>query len=181
MAAAPEIVAYYSDGTAALAADHYDNLRAAANAPGTYTAEPVVRLREEKIRTGILWAVQPLYEDNPTLAESRVAELIQYETAQPFRLTVVHNTSHDSAAVGWQRVTSGESCAFCRMLAGRGAVYRANTARFASHAHCDCSAQPVFDGSAGPEASVMQYVASKRNRTAQERQALREHLAAMPH
>jgi hypothetical protein len=38
----------------------------------------------------------------------------------------------------------------------------------------------VFETQDGPEASVMQYVASKRRRTAKERQALREYLAALP-
>lgn len=181
VAATPDIVAYYSDGTAALAADHYDDLRAAADAPGRYTAEPVVRLREEKIRTGALWAVEPLYRPEPdrALAIQRISDVVQYETARPFRDTITLNTRRDPASVGWQRVTSGSSCKFCSMLAGRGAVYRAASARFASHPGCDCAAAPVFDGQPGREASVMQYVASQRKRTPRQQQALRDHLAAM--
>lgn len=179
--AAPEIVTYYSDGSAALAADHYDDLRATANAPGRYTAEPVVRLREEKIRTGVLWSVEPLYRPEPdeVLAASRIAEVIQYETARPFRDTITTNTRRDPAAVGWQRITGG-GCKLCSLLAGRGAVYKESTARFATHPSCKCSAAPVFDDTAGPEASVMQYVASQRKRSPQQQQRLREALAAMP-
>lgn len=182
LAAAPEIVSFYSDGTAALAADHYDDLREAAGAPGRFTAEPIVVLREEKIRTGMIWAVGPLFNDDPdaALATTRVAEVIQFETARPFRDTITTNTRRDPAAVGWQRHTSTSGCAFCRMLAGRGAVYRAETARFASHPHCTCSASPVFDSNAGPEASPMQYVASQRKRSHAQQAALREFLAAMP-
>lgn len=182
LVATPEIVAYYSDGTSALAADHYDDLRASANAPGRYIAEPVVRLREDKIRTGVLWSVEPLYRPEPdqVLTLARVAQVVQYETARPFRDTITTNTRMDPAAVGWQRVTSGKSCKFCSFLAGRGAVYRAATARFASHPGCDCSAAPVFDATAGPEAHVMQYVASQRTRSPAQRQRLREALAAMP-
>lgn len=180
--AVPAVIAYYSDGSAALAADHYDDMRYAANAPGRFTAEPVVNLREEKIRRGVLWAVTPLSLDqpDPLLAEERLAQIVQLESARPFRDTILDNRHRDPAAAGWQRQTSGKGCKFCRMLAGRGAVYRETTARFASHPHCSCSASPVFDGHAGPEASVMQYVASQRRRTPSQRQALNNYLARLP-
>lgn len=181
LAAAPEIVAYYSDGTAALAADHYDDLRAAADPPRRYVAEPVVNLRPEKVEVGVLWAVGPLYQEQPDLdlTLTRVSEVIQLETARPFRHTITTNTHRDPSAQGWRRIAEG-GCKFCRMLAGRGAVYKADTARFASHPHCNCSAAPVFDGQPGPEADAMQYVASKRTRSPSEKQALRDFLAAMP-
>jgi hypothetical protein len=178
----PDVIAYYSDGTAALAADHYDDLRDAADAPGRFTAEPIVNLREEKIRRGVLWAVGPLAldEPDPVLAEERLAQIVQLESARPFRDTILGNQQRDPAAVGWQRQTSGKGCKFCTMLAGRGAVYREATARFASHPHCSCSASPVFDGTAGPEATVLQYVASQRRRTPSQRQALNDYLARLP-
>lgn len=178
----PALIAYYSDGTAALAADHYDDLRDAANASGKFTAEPIVDLREEKIRRGVLWAVGPLALDEPdaVLAEERLTQIVQLESVRPFRDTILDNQQRDPAAVGWQRQTSGQGCKFCRMLAGRGAVYRETTARFACHPHCSCSASPVFDGNAGPEASVLQYVASQRRRTPSQRQALRDYLARLP-
>lgn len=181
LVAVPGIVAYYSDGSAALAADHYDDLRDSAGARGRYTAEPVVRLREDKITNGVLWSVEPLYSGDPdvALATERLTQVVQYETARPFRDTVTTNSRRDPESVGWQRISNG-GCRFCRLLAGRGAVYKASTARFASHPHCDCTAAPVFGDHVGPEASPMQYVASKRTRTPQERQALRDVLAAMP-
>lgn len=178
----PEVVSYYSDGTAALAADHYDDLREEANPRRRYTAEPVAELRDEKLRIGVLWAVEPLYDPEPdrTLTLSRLAQVVQYETARPFRQTITANTRRDPSAVGWQRITGGDGCKFCRMLAGRGAVYKQATARFASHPKCDCTAAPVFDDNAGPEASVIQYVASLRKRTPAQRETLRRFLAAMP-
>lgn len=178
-AATPEIVAYYSEGSAALAADHYDDLRDAAGATGRYTAEPIVQLREEKIRTGVLWAVEPLYRPEPddVLTLERLTQVVQYETARPFRDTVTTNSRRDPASVGWTRITSGKSCKFCQMLSGRGAVYKRATAHFASHPHCDCSAAPVFDGQRGEEASVIQYVASRRKRTPADRARVREWIA----
>lgn len=181
LAATPEIVTYYSDGTAALAADHYDDLRADANAPGRFSAEPVVRLRQDKIRTGTLWAVEPLYRPEPdqALAIQRIADVIQLETARPFRDTITTNTRRDPASVGWQRIAGG-GCRLCSMLAARGAVYKQSTARFATHPSCKCSAAPVFAGQPGEEASAIQYVASQRKRTPAQQRALREYLSAMP-
>jgi hypothetical protein len=46
--------------------------------------------------------------------------------------------------VRYKRVLSSNPCSFCRMLAGRGAVYHEGTASFESHDHCACSAEPVF-------------------------------------
>lgn len=177
----PTLVAYYSDGSAALAADYYDDVREQAAARGRFMAEPVVNLREEKIRNGLGWATSPLFlpEPDTELALSRLAEVVQLETARPFRDTITTNRRRDPSAIGWQRVSAG-GCKFCRMLADRGAVYREATVRFASHPNCHCSAAPAFEGHPGEEASVMQYVASQRHRTPKQKQALRDYLAAMP-
>ena len=175
----PQIVAYYADGSAALAADYYDDLRDDANAVLRFTAEPVVDIDEVKVRNAAAWAAEPLrlVEPDEALSAARLAEVITLRTAEPFRDTVTENRRRDPAAVGWRRYVSGKGCAFCRMLADRGAVYKAETARFASHGNCSCTASPVFDPQA-EEASTLQYVASKRNRSAAEQIRLREYLNA---
>lgn len=45
---------------------------------------------------------------------------------------------------GWRRVTDGKPCAFCAMLAGRGAVYSQETSVFHVHDYCGCTVEPVF-------------------------------------
>lgn len=51
----------------------------------------------------------------------------------------------DETALGWIRVTDGDPCYFCAMLAGRGPVYKSEaTAGFQAHDHCACTAEPVF-------------------------------------
>ena len=65
------------------------------------------------------------------------------------------------AAVGWHRETRPGACDFCRMLAGRGGVYKESTVRFAAHDDCGCVAVPSWDANA-PEVDVMAYVASER-------------------
>lgn len=174
--AVPTIIAYYADGTSALAADLYDDERERAGARGRFTAEPVVLDRTEKIRRGIAWAAQPLFEPLEVTPQQRLAEVVQLETARPYRDTITTNRQRDPASVGWRRVTSGSGCKFCAMLGGRGAVYKESTARFASHPNCHCTAAPVFEGQDGPEADVMQYVASQSRRTAKDRERLRDYL-----
>jgi hypothetical protein len=61
------------------------------------------------------------------------------------RDTMTQTLKGDRAAYGWQRVLGGGGCDFCQMLAGRGAVYKEDTADFPSHDHCGCSAEPVYD------------------------------------
>ncbi|TDD97635.1 hypothetical protein [Actinomadura rubrisoli] len=64
----------------------------------------------------------------------------------------------DDEAIGWARVTDADPCAFCAMLASRGAVYRSRQTAggaknkqfegegmFKFHNHDGCSAVPVFD------------------------------------
>lgn len=169
--AIPALLSYFTDGSSALAADFYDDERERATAAGRFTAEPVVRDRSEKIARALLWVVDGTGEPAP-----RLAEVVQLEVARPYRDTITTNRQRDPQAIGWRRVTSG-GCKFCQMLASRGAVYRDETARFASHGNCHCTAQPVFKGGeVGQEASALQYVASKRTRTAKQQAALRDYL-----
>jgi hypothetical protein len=174
--AAPAVVAHYSLGSSALAADFYDDEREREAAPKLYIAEPVIVDRTEKIRRAVAWASDPLFTDDPGSAAGRLAEVVQLETARPYRDTILTNRKRDPSAVGWRRVTSG-GCKLCRMLADRGAVYSDTTARFAAHSSCKCTAQPVFSSSDyGEEASAMQYLASRKRRTAEQQARLREYL-----
>lgn len=175
---APEVINYYSAGAAALAADFYDDQREFSAPPKLYLAEPIILDRTEKIRRAVAWASDPLFRDDPLSAGARLAEVVNIETARPYRDTILTNRRRDPSAVGWRRITNG-GCRFCRMLAEKGAVYSDATARFAAHGSCKCTAQPVFStDDFGEEASALQYVASKRTRTAAEKAKLREYLDA---
>jgi hypothetical protein len=60
------------------------------------------------------------------------------------RDTLLDTIRSDPRARGYERVTSGNACDFCSMLADRGAVYGEASAEFEAHDHCSCSAQPVY-------------------------------------
>lgn len=82
------------------------------------------------------------------------------------RMTILGSVQKDPVALGWTRVTSGDPCAFCRMLAGRGAVYKSRkTAEFESHGDCACTPEAVYPGDPldiGPRAQAETYQAEYR-------------------
>lgn len=173
----PALIGYYAEGSAALAADQYEEVRAKTKAADAYKSEMFIADRTVKIRRAVAWSAAPMFVGLNADAAGRLEGVVQYETARPFRDTILGNTRKDSSAVGWVRVTSGSACKFCSMLASGSAVYSEDGAAFAAHPNCSCSAQPVFVGNRkGPEASVMQYRASQKSRTQKQKDELRSYL-----
>lgn len=172
----PDVIGYYSLGSSALAADYYEEERERAAAPRLFVAEPVIAGRTEKIRRAVAWASDPLFDDDVATTSARLAEVVNLETARPFRDTILENRRRDPSAAGWRRVTNG-GCKLCRMLADRGAVYIDTTARFAAHPNCKCAAQPVFGSEDyGEEANAMQYMASRKRVSPEAKARLRDYL-----
>lgn len=58
------------------------------------------------------------------------------------RQTVLNVLRSDNAK--YARVLGGEGCEFCQMLAGRGAVYSADSADFEAHDKCACTPEPSW-------------------------------------
>lgn len=93
------------------------------------------------------------------------------------RETILGSLAEDPAAIGWQRVLGGDGCDFCAMLADRGAVYKEDTADFAAHDHCGCSATPAY----GDELkTVKAYTPSERTITDRDRARVRAWLNDHP-
>lgn len=77
---------------------------------------------------------------------SRVAGAANRQTLMAGRLTVAASTAADTRTIGWRRVTDGNPCAFCAMLASRGAIYRDQITAdgFDFHFMCGCTAEPEY-------------------------------------
>lgn len=75
-----------------------------------------------------------------TLVKGAMARLV----LNAGRQTITETLAADRRAVGYQRVLGGAGCDFCRMLAGCGGVYSADTADLEAHDHCGCTAEPVY-------------------------------------
>jgi hypothetical protein len=145
-----ELTAAYGSVGAALAADFYDDLRERAGAPSTFRADLADPVPAEQAQAAARWAVGPLFGGaGPRAALEHAAGSVQRLVQQPGRDTIALNVRRDPARPGWARVPRGKGCAFCRMLAGRGAVYSSAKAAGdmrAFHDHCKCTATPVWRG-----------------------------------
>lgn len=77
----------------------------------------------------------------------RVAGALTKQVLAGGRMTIIGSARVDTAALGWQRVTSGDPCTFCRSLAARGPVYKSEkSADFHPHDHCGCTPEIVYPG-----------------------------------
>src|SRR5690606_26345847 len=89
----PDVAAYYSEGSAALATDLYDDMRVGVK--GRHAAVPVVLDRTVRIRRGVAWASEPLSVDDDVLAADRLAVLMRSEMTRPYRSTIIENRRAD--------------------------------------------------------------------------------------
>lgn len=159
------VINRYAPMAAALAADHYDEFRAAARAPGAFTPTLADPPDERHIEELMRWATKSLWSrDAETLPErTQQAQRTSESTAARLvadvgRLTITTAVQDDPAAIGWVRTASPGACAFCRMLATRGPTYTAETVKFRAHNDCHCMAMPVFNGQSWePSAQVREW------------------------
>lgn len=162
----PELTARYGEAAAVVAADFYDDLRAAEGVRGRYVARMAPTVPTEHVQRRVRFGAQHLFTENPGQTLTFLTGAATKYVLQPGRDTITTNAAEDPQAAGWHRETRPSrtytsGCDFCRMLATRGAVYKRATARFAPHDDCKCVAVPSWDANA-PEVDVMAYVASER-------------------
>ena len=170
LAFTPALVEQYGEQAAAVAADWYDDVRAAERVRGRFRAEMVTPGEQEAVEGTVRRLAGDLFTDDPSpMLAGLLAAAPKFALAGS-RLTVVRSTERDPQAAGWQRVIRGGACRFCRMLHGRGAVYKESTVNFAAHKACDCAAAPSWDPNA-PEVDVRLYEASRRMTALRQRAA----------
>lgn len=138
----PALIRTYGQAAASVAADWYDEARAAASVGGAFRSIPasVTGAGSDSLA---LWAAEhgTDLDSIRSLAEGG----LQRRVVNFGRETVMGSALADPRADGWQRVGVG-SCDFCNMLIGRGAVYSEASADFGSHDNCKCAAAPAFSG-----------------------------------
>lgn len=136
----PGLIDTYGIAAATVAADWYDDLRDKVGARAGFTAIPAA-IPEVGAQALVGWALSEA-QDVAGL-QGLIAGGTQRRIVNFARLTVSRSSIEDPAARGWKRTGVG-NCDFCRMLIGRGAVYREATADFAAHDHCNCGAEPAW-------------------------------------
>lgn len=108
------------------------------------------------------------------LGLSRTGKAAMRHALSGGRRTLEGSITSDRSAVGYARVASGSACAFCAMLASRGAVYLSRDAAGSVvgrdgrprgtrslgsdyHDGCGCSVEPVYDRNAAPPPGAERY------------------------
>lgn len=154
----PELIQTYGEAGATVAADFYEELRDQSPAARrAYAAILGDAVPAEQIRASARWAADPLFSARPdaTAALARVVSMTDRYVKASSRNTVTSNIARDPAEARFARVPTGRTtCAFCLLLASRGAVYASKSSAGDDmnkyHSHCDCIATPVWDGDALP-------------------------------
>lgn len=143
----PELVARYGEIAASVAADWYDDLRAAGGALPGYRATMADLVPADAVTARTRFGAGHLWTDMPQAARDFLLGVVSEYVLQPGRDTIVRNVVRDPWRPRWARVPSGaETCAFCLMLASRGPVYLSeeSAGRMRKyHGHCDCVPTPI--------------------------------------
>lgn len=173
----PDVAGRYGDAAAALAMDYYEFAREAAGVPGMFIPRPAALASPERFEGSVRWAVGAVVGPEPSFEALglRLGGSVSRAVVDVATDTLVDATVSDERARGWSRILEPGACGFCRMLADRNGVYTEDTARFASHDNCRCSAAPRFSLGAGDrKVSVIPNQVSKRSRNEAERKARNE-------
>ncbi len=160
--------------SAALATAYYRQARATAGVPGNPPTVPVPRAPAAQVDTALTVTGLVSYEravrsgrtpeqasDTAIVTVTGAAERLVQDAGRTAISEAVHR---DDQAVAWYRLPGPNPCAFCAMLASRGAAY--GSRRSASltddgqryHDHCACTPVPVFSATAELPAEVQRWV-----------------------
>lgn len=140
----------YGPVSAEAAAQYYGILRDQAGSLAQFQIRTIPGLVPGEVDGSARWATQPLFDENRDEALKRSQGTLERLTKEWGRRTFMWNIRNDPSQPGYARVPTGrDTCAFCRMLAGRGAVYFRDTVTSTAdmewyHDHCDCQMVAVW-------------------------------------
>lgn len=144
-----QLVHTFGRASGTLAVQQYAAARAEAGITSRFTPTPAGTAPLEQVTRTLGWATTaPTKNSLPVTKEvtdRRLLVAAERMVLDVGRQTIIDNTNRDRKAHSWARVTEPAPCAFCALLATRGAVYRSEqSADFKSHDHCRCHAEPIF-------------------------------------
>lgn len=127
----PELMAPFFSAASEVAAQWYSELRGQALVAGVFTPIPAPQPPQRQLEAIVRKSLTPLFRPEPFIG-ANILELLAGSTqrliANQGRDTIDLSANADSATVSWARVARPGACDFCKMLAGRGSVYRSSTA-----------------------------------------------------
>lgn len=154
------LVRAYRQLSSSLAGSYFGAFRDVEDPGGNAGPRLAGPLDEDRLRAGLIVTGQAmtgraiLAGQSPQAARQtalvRTSGSVTRQVLEGGRTTLVQSTGADRQAQGWTRVTAGETCAFCALLASRGPAFSEEGAGFEAHDHCACFAEPSYAGSEWP-------------------------------
>ena len=174
-----DLVSVYGDESASVARDWYDDLRTEYETEQGITLPAYAALladpwESDDVQTELGWVLAPLFlETGPDFkqAERRIDGKLQWLVGEMGRDTIATSARNDPVGTRYARHAREDACAFCRLMAARGASSRTEQsplvvvgeidprtfevkrqprgprpAGAAYHDDCRCVAVPVFPG-----------------------------------
>lgn len=116
---------------------------------GVRPLPPDTRLLQARLLGAGPWTFKQKIGQGKTLSQAqaetiaRLSGEVSRTVIEGSRETVTQTATQ--RGYGWQRITDGDPCAFCALLASRGAVYRSQSSGgFQAHRNCACTAEMVM-------------------------------------
>lgn len=154
------LIRSYNQLSATAAGAYFTVFRQAEGIAGTATPRIAVPPPPEEIQGNLYVTGRQAYDlgvksgKSPAAARQnalvRTSGTVTRLTLAGGRTTIVDSSLADQRALGYARVTAGDPCAFCVMLASRGPVYKEDTVDFEAHDHCSCTGEPFYRGADWP-------------------------------
>lgn len=162
----PVLTDTYGESAAVMAADWYDELRSTQPVSRQFRATMAPPFPAEHVQRRVQYGATHLFTGTPEAILPFLSTALSEYVLQPGRDTVQQSAMADPDAAGWHRETRPtesypSGCGFCRLLEGRGGVYKRSTATFEAHGGCNCVAVPSWDPNA-EEVPAVAYTASRR-------------------
>lgn len=147
----PTVINDYGSMAGVIAGDFYSEAREASGVPGTFVPPLANDIPAEQAMAAARWGIGALFGAKPS-AETALSNILgsaQRLITQVGRDTLLDGASRDKHKPLFARVPKGKTtCAFCLILASRGAVYSSkNDAGGFGHAYhdrCDCAPTPIW-------------------------------------
>lgn len=142
------LVQEFASASASLTADYYEDVREAAGITTPYRVPAPEDLPVDRVGESLA----PAKKVDPKVAQSQVESIAGLLVTSTGKSLLISAIMGDDKAKKWARVTRPGACAFCRMLATRGPVYKSDkTASFIPHPGpgkrggvCQCTIEAVF-------------------------------------
>ena len=126
----PSVIAPYMTAAGDLSAAWYEEMRA-ESVGGAFAASTSVEVAPESVESLVRYSVTPLFQGSSSTVLALLAGGMQRLISNGARDTIYDNVMNDRVRVGYARIPRPGCCAFCGLLASRGAAY--NTAASAGN------------------------------------------------